>query len=151
MSRSFGFEKLAALTVTVLVTVLVPLSSNAQEGPGPWRTNTVEKVPHGKWKGKRLPDGQPDIQGHWSNTIANHDNFTDPQAGIPGDPAGLGGGSAQGLSTPRRPARPPREQRAPSRVSDPADGQVPFQPWARAKQEELLANFFDPKKPEHIE
>jgi hypothetical protein len=43
--------------------------------------------------------------------------------------------------------RPP----APSRVSDPADGQVPFQPWARAAQQDLLANFFNPTRPEYVE
>ena len=37
-----------------------------------------------------------------------------------------------------------RAARAPSRVSDPPDGQVPFQPWARAVQQDLLANFFNP-------
>ena len=44
-----------------------------------------------------------------------------------------------------------REQRAPSRVSDPVDGEVPFQPWARAVQQEFLANFHNPTKPEYIE
>jgi hypothetical protein len=36
-------------------------------------------------------------------------------------------------------------------VSDPVDGQVPFQPWAREKQQEFLKNFSDPTKPEYIE
>ena len=45
-----------------------------------------------------------------------------------------------------------RAKRArPSRVSDPVDGQVPFQPWARAVQQEFLANFHNPTKPEYIE
>ncbi len=75
-------------------------------------------IPEGKWTGKRLPDGQPDVQGHWSNTIGNHNNWTDPQGGIPGDPA-----------TRNRPQRP-RAERAPSRVSDPPDGQTHEpQPW----------------------
>lgn len=93
----------------------------------------------GRWTGKRLPDGQPDVQGHWSNTIGNHNNWTDPQGGIPGDPA----------TRNRKPG--PREERAPSRVSDPPDGQVPFQPWARARQQEFLANFHNPTKPEYVE
>jgi hypothetical protein len=97
------------------------------------------------WKGPRLRDGQPDVEGHWSNTIGNHGNFTDPQGGQPG-----GRQRADGTAVPERPLRP-REERAPSRVSDPADGQVPFQPWARAKQQEFLANFGNPTRPEHIE
>jgi hypothetical protein len=100
---------------------------------------TFTQIAEGTWRGKRLADGQPDVQGHWSNTISNHSNFTDPQGGIPGDP------------TPPRKPLGPRESRAPSRVSDPADGQVPFQPWARARQQEFLANFHNPTKPGYIE
>ena len=91
-----------------------------------------------KWTGPRLRDGQPDVEGQWSNTIANHNNWTDPQGGVPGDPSSRG-------------VKGPRESRAPSRVSDPPDGEVPFQPWARAKQQELLQYFNNPIKPEYIE
>lgn len=115
----------------------LPVQGQAQ-GIGGWEP-TVVKVAQGQWTGPTLADGQPDVQGHWSNTVANHANFTDPQGGIPDDPAAS-----------RRPPGP-RSERAPSRVSDPADGQVPFQPWARAKQQEFLQNFFDPKKPEYVE
>ena len=100
---------------------------------------TVPHIESGPWKGPRLSDGQPDIQGDWSNTIANHNNFTDPQGVIPGDPQA------------RRRSPGPREERAPSRVSDPSDGQVPFLPWARKVQEQLLANSFDPVEPEFVE
>jgi hypothetical protein len=110
-----------------------------QANPGIEQEKTVPKIVSGKWSGARLSDGQPDVQGHWSNTIANHNNFTDPQGGIPGDPA-----------TRRRPL-PPRYQRAPSRVSDAADGQVPFQPWALEKVKEFQANFNNPVKPEYVE
>ena len=101
------------------------------------RENTVVPIASGKWAGKRLSDGQPDVQGHWSNTIANHNNWTDPQGGIPGDR--------------NWPPKTPRESRAPSRVSDPPDGQIPFQPWARAVQEDFLANFHNPTKEEYVE
>lgn len=92
-----------------------------------------------KWTGTRTPDGQPDISGHWSNTIANHNNFTDPQGGIPHDP------------NPNRLAKGPRNERAPSRVSDPADGQLPLRPWALEKVKEFQIGFHDPKNPEYIE
>ena len=45
----------------------------------------------------------------------------------------------------------PRNERAPSRVSDPPDGQMPFQPWARAKQQEFLKYLNNPIKPEYVE
>ncbi|PUA29605.1 MAG: hypothetical protein B0W54_03240 [Cellvibrio sp. 79] len=101
------------------------------------REKTVYRVESGKWNGPRLADGQPDVQGQWSNTISNHTNFTDPQGATPGE-------------TPRTPLGP-RETRAPSRVVDPADGQIPYQPWARALQQEYLKNFNDPVKPEYVE
>src|ERR1700731_611057 len=76
--------------------------------------STVTVVQEGKWAGKRLSDGQPDVEGVWSNDIANHDNFTDPQGGIPGDPS-KGLRVANGAAN--RPLKP-RSERAPSRVSD---------------------------------
>ncbi|MET0535692.1 MAG: hypothetical protein ABW171_15865, partial [Steroidobacter sp.] len=115
--------------------------AHAQQAPGGeriQREKTVTPIAAGKWSGKRLSDGQPDVQGYWSNPIANHNNFTDPQGGVPGDPG-------------RNPPKTPRESRAPSRVSDPPDGQLPFQPWARAVQQDFLAYFHNPIKEEYVE
>ena len=128
-----------SLLAVLLAAALAPALAAAQDGGGGRREKTVPSIASGDWTGPRLADGQPDVQGFWSNTIGNHGNWTDPQGGIPGDPARPNGPSG------------PREARAPSRVSDPADGQVPFQPWARAKQQEFLAHFHNPTKPEYIE
>jgi hypothetical protein len=135
MKRSVAFLSGALLSVSAAVGV-------AQEAPGGnniQRETKVIPISSGKWTGARLRDGQPDVQGHWSNTVANHANWTDPQGGIPGDP------------NPRARAQGPRESRAPSRVSDPPDGEVPYQPWARAVQQELLANFHNPTQPQYVE
>ena len=43
------------------------------------------------------------------------------------------------------------QEKAPSRISDPADGQVPFQPWARARAQEFAAHLNDPTRPEYVE
>lgn len=110
-----------------------------QNGSGISRETRFPVIESGKWTGPKLPDGQPDVQGHWSNTIANHNNFTDPQGGIPNDP------------NPNRIPKGPREERAPSRVSDPADGQVPFQPWALEKVKEFQVKFHNPTEPQFIE
>lgn len=123
--------------------LLIVAGSHAQPAPtgGRWETQ-IQPIAAGPWTGPRLADGQPDVQGHWSNTVANHNNWTDPQGGVPGAP--------QRNNPDARPL-PPREQRAPSRVSDPADGEVPFQPWARAAQQDFLKNFHNPTQPQYIE
>jgi hypothetical protein len=132
---------------------LLPLLATAQDYGQPAKEQTTERrggaggiektfpaIASGKWTGPRLADGQPDIQGHWSNTISNHSNFTDPNGGSPGE---VRRASAAPL--------PPRAERAPSRVSDPADGQIPFQPWAAEKVKEFQEHFANPIKPEYIE
>lgn len=103
------------------------------------KEKSFPKIASGPWKGPKLADGQPDIQGHWSNTISNHSNFTDPQGGIPNDP------------NPNRIPKGPREDRAPSRVSDPVDGHVPFQPWALEKVKEFQIKFHNPTEPQFVE
>jgi len=108
-------------------------------GGGIAQEKSFPKIASGSWNGPKLPDGQPDISGHWSNTISNHSNFTDPGGGIPGDP-----------KPPRTPLGP-RNERAPSRVSDPADGQVPFQPWAQEKVNQFHVGFHNPTEPQYVE
>ena len=107
-------------------------------GDRPAWEKTVPVILAAKWAGKHLPDGQPDISGDWSNTIANQNNTTDPQGGIPDDPQG-------------HPPKTSREERAPSRISDPPDGQLPYLPWARARQVEFQKGFFNNTRPEYIE
>jgi hypothetical protein len=109
-------------------------------GSGISREKSFPKIESGQWTGPKLPDGQPDISGHWSNTIANHNNFTDPQGGIPNDPA-----------TANKPPLGPQSERAPSRVSDPADGQVPLQPWALEEVNKFQVGFHNPTEPKYIE
>jgi hypothetical protein len=134
------FTALVSLPLAVLATGALAQTPPGQAPRGGIsREKTVPVIQSGKWSGKRLSDGQPDVQGHWSNPIANHNNWTDPQGGVPGDP------------NPRALPTNARSERAPSRVSDPTDGQVPFQTWARAKQQEFLANFHNPTKPEYVE
>lgn len=102
-----------------------------------WRVPDVHLVEQGGWSGARLSDGQPDVGGHWSNTIGNHNNLTDPQGRFPLDPPVN--------------QEPPRHERAPSRLSIPADGEFPFQPWARALQKEFMNNLYSPTRPEYVE
>lgn len=117
----------------------VPVPAQATGGSGITQEKKFPKITSGKWTGPKLADGQPDISGTWSNTIANHNNFTDPQGGIPNDPA------------PRRTPLGAKEDRAPSRVSEPVDGQLPLQPWAEKKVKEFQVGFHNPTEPKYIE
>ena len=71
------------------------------------------------WEPPRTPDGQPDIQGYWTNggSIAT--------AGIEGVPD---------------------QPNAVSVIVDPPDGKIPYQPWAAAKQRENQAYHLSPEK-----
>src|SRR5437868_5278731 len=61
--------------------VLMSSSMLAQGRQQLFRERSVVKIERGDWDGPRLSDGQPDVSGHWSNTIGNHNNLTDPQGG----------------------------------------------------------------------
>jgi hypothetical protein len=128
----------AATTAPTAAPAATPAGGSSQPPRQRW-DKTVRPIASGKWTGPRLSDGQPDIQGDWSNTIGNHNNLTDPQGVIPNDP-----------STRNRKLGP-RAERAPSRVSDPAGGEIPFQPWARVFQQDFLAHLLNPIKPEYVE
>jgi hypothetical protein len=148
-----GLNRLAAAALITMATAAAaqtpaapatPNTNNANsyEGPNPRRERSFAAIESTAWKGARLADGQPDVQGHYSNTIGNHSNFTDPQGGTPGAPQRADAANRPQLA---------RSERAPSRVSDPPDGEVPFQPWARAKQQEFVANFHKPTEQWHVE
>ncbi|MEQ1884981.1 MAG: hypothetical protein ABL967_07965 [Bryobacteraceae bacterium] len=135
------------LAVMIGAAALIPQTVLAQ-GARDWRETSVTPTSRGEWTGTRLADGQPDVSGFWSNTIGNHNNLTDPQGPLGADDEAP---PAEGRQ-PRAPRQPrPRSERAPSRISDPADGQIPLQPWARAKQEEFLKYLNNPIKPEYVE
>ena len=68
--KTFGLV-LSALALTPAL-VLTQGSAQFRE-----RRNVITET--GPWTGARLPDGQPDVQGFWSNTIGNHNNLTNPQ------------------------------------------------------------------------
>ncbi len=130
------FFAAATVAAASLATAQPPPASDVAGQPARWVTR-FDAIASGPWTGARLPDGQPDVQGHWSNTVANQNNWTDPQAGAPGEPS--------------KQASLPRDQRAPSRVSDPADGQMPYRPEARALQQDFEKNFSNPEKPRYVE
>jgi hypothetical protein len=87
------------------------------------------------WPPARTPDGQPDVQGSW-----RPDN-----------------GGTQSLDPAKSSAADFEERRTgvvkptPSRIVDPPDGHIPYQPWAAALQQGLAAAWELPTRPEHID
>lgn len=92
------------------------------------------------WAGPRTPDGQPDIHGFFVTSTYGVSCLTNPNSGVGCKPQQQGDDG-------RARVRP----KAPSRVIDPPDGEIPYQPWARQKQQYLLAHFFEPTRQEFID
>src|SRR5262245_38047071 len=87
------------------------------------------------WPPERLADGQPDVQGLWSAVNAGSTSLTNPVSG--------------GADFDRRATGV--EARVPSRIIDPPDGQLPYQPWAAARVKQQGEDYRKPTKPEHID
>jgi len=87
------------------------------------------------WPPARLSDGQPDVQGFWNAVINGTHSLTNPMAGGAEFNARITGVPV----------------RNPSRIVDPPDGQIPYQPWAAAKQAQQAADWEHPTKIEHVD
>jgi hypothetical protein len=89
----------------------------------------------------RVASGQTtrDLQGFWTAAVPGTYDLTDPR-----------GGEIRVEEVARAARGNVRKPNA-SRVVDPPDGQIPYQPWARTKHAELRANADNPTKPEHID
>ena len=88
------------------------------------------------WTGKRLPDGQPDLgAGVWDIPLGGTGRLDNPW-------------NASCFDSPTCfPYKNPR----PSRVVYPADGRVPYQPWALARQMKQEVDYLNPTAEEHID
>ena len=87
------------------------------------------------WPPARTPDGQPDVQGMWRPEIPGTHSL---------NPAQSSGAEFEERVT-------GKGKRNPSRIVDPPDGAIPYQPWAAALQKKLEAEFENPTRPEHID
>ena len=115
-----------ALAMTVAL-VALPASLSAQ--------GAVPESPTVPWPPAQTPDGQPDVQGVWSPVGGGTQSL---------DPAMSSGAFFRELVTGVK-------ESYPSRIVDPADGHIPYQPWAAALQQELEAVYENPTRPEHID
>ena len=124
--RSLG--TMMALAATVAVLLLVPAAAAGQAATAAAQT----------WNPPRTPDGQPDVRGFWNE-----------------GPNGASHSLEEGCC---EPAHVKMQGRGPDRIGlqerlivDPADGRIPYQPWAAAKRTEHLVNMFTPTKLQHLD
>jgi len=112
-----------------LLLTTVPLRGQG-EGGAPNRAAAPKP-----WPPQKLSDGQPDVQGVWAAVNAGSTSLTNPISG--------------GEDFDRRVSG--QNIRRPSRVIDPPDGLLPYQPWAAARQKQQESDYEHPTKPEHID
>jgi len=126
VGRSFQMRARRWITLGTSVAVLslaFPVSGQVRG------TNQAETKPASKpWPPARLPDGQPDVQGFWNAVITGTHSLTNPMAGGAEFNARITGVPV----------------RNPSRIVDPPDGLVPYQPWAAAKQAQQASDWEHP-------
>lgn len=92
-------------------------------------------APARPWPPATLSDGQPDVQGAWRPVLGGTHSL---------NPAMSSAAEFEERLTGVR-------SRNPSRIVDPPDGRIPYQPWAAALQQQLAASFENPTRPEHID
>ena len=105
----------------------VPLQGQGQGG--------AAKPAAKPWPPQKLSDGQPDVQGIWAAVNGGSTSLTNPISG--------------GEDFDRRVTG--ENIRRPSRVIDPPDGLLPYQPWAAARQKRQESDYERPSRPEHID
>jgi hypothetical protein len=130
LARYFRSMKVGSLVLVVgLLSVAGVLLAQGQTAPA--------KSVGGQGAATKLtPDGQPDIQGIWR---ANPGGDTYDLTGNAGPRPDY---NLQGNGTPRPPTR---------RVVDPPDGNIPYQPWAAAKEKDTQSHTDNPTKPEYVD
>ncbi len=124
MGRSMHLAVVAVVTIAAFV-----VTPDARAG----QTSAAAET---SWTPPRTADGQPDIQGFWANqgrrlatyNIQAMEGASDTHtliSGVQSDPQSL--------------------------IVDPADGKIPYQPWALARRQDVFDNHNSPTKWEHVD
>jgi len=126
------------LTGTVVVLALAVAAGQGQGTGG----NAEEGAAN--WTPSRTPDGQPDLQGVWTNYTATPFEVFDPS-----DTPGLYAGDPDGSQRGTGPASflndtsDRKLTKGRSLVIDPPNGRVPIMPWAEERRNYKLAHIQD--------
>jgi hypothetical protein len=83
------------------------------------------------WAGARTPDGQPDIQGYWTEEPGTNEAVNVETALQTADSLRVTGWTEERLKA--------RKQF--TSIVDPADGKIPYQPWAEARRQQILSRY----------
>ena len=112
-------------TAFVACLALVFLAAGSVAGQAP-------RTPAKPWDPPRTPDGQPDIQGFWSE----EDGGADPVNVETGFQTADSLRIQQRLTNAQLAARKPV-----SAIVDPLDGKIPYQPWAELRRRQILSRY----------
>jgi hypothetical protein len=115
----------------VLLSAAVSVGAQGQQGQQAQRAANASRP----WPPQKLADGQPDVQGIWAAANGGSVSLTNPISG---------GEDLDRRVTGVDPKRP-------SRIIDPPDGQLPYQPWAAARQKQQGYDYDHATRPEHID
>lgn len=114
-------------SVAIRAAVVAVLLSAANIAGQQTRTPNGAPEARAAYRQPRTPDGQPDIRGFWHI--------------VPFGTYSLQDQSLQGLGAGDFFTKSPGG----SRIVDPPDGKIPYQPWAAAKAKDIYDNHMDPK------
>lgn len=118
-------KRIRNLTIPILaVASLVWLAPDAAHGQ-------ARPASANGWQPARTPDGQPDIQGFWTEEAGGADAVNIETALQTADSLRV-----QGWTDEKLKARKPF-----SSIVDPPDGKIPYQPWAEARRQQILSRY----------
>ena len=161
--RSFapsrGSGTLAGGLVLAIVAAGLATAAAAGQAPTPQPASPSTATPAKPFIPKRLPDGQPDIQGIYTNQwVVPIERFSKEERAAfqeaivahrgPNHVAGAGNNGAYGnewFDRPGGPRAPTNSPHPPGYVAviDPPDGKIPWQPWALAKKNYIRDHPFE--------
>jgi len=124
--------------VATAVVVALAVAAGQDQATG---VNAAESAK--AWTLPRTPDGQPDLQGNWTNYTSTPfevpDKSDTPEV-YAGDLDGTGRGTGPGFLTDLSDRKLTKN---PSLVVDPPSGRVPIMPWAEERRNYKLAHIQD--------
>ena len=127
-----------SLAIAMVAAAMLTFAAGQDETAGTNQTQTAKN-----WTAPRTPDGQPDIQGTWTNYTSTpfevFDKSDQPDL-YAGDPDRTATGTGPGFANDTFSRKLDKGR---SLVVDPPSGRVPIMPWAEEKRNYRLAHIQD--------